>query len=72
VPEAVDGLLVAGRCISCDAIAGNTMRLIVPCLVTGQAVGVAAALAAQEGIAPRDVPVDALRSALRAQGAWLG
>jgi len=72
VPETIDGLLVAGRCISCDAIAGNTMRLIVPCLVSGQAAGVAAALAAQEGIAPRDVPVDALRSALRAQGAWLG
>jgi hypothetical protein len=72
VPEAMDGLLVAGRCISCDAIAGNTMRLIVPCLVTGQAAGVAAAIAAQQGCAPRDVPVDALRGALRAQGAWLG
>jgi len=72
VPEAIDGLLVAGRSISCDAIAGNTMRLIVPCLVSGQAAGVAAALAAREGIAPRHVPVDALRSALRAQGAWLG
>ena len=72
VPEAMDGLLVAGRCISCDAIAGNTMRLIVPCLVTGQAAGVAAAIAAHEGCAPRDVPVEALRGALRAQGAWLG
>jgi len=72
VPEAMDGLLVAGRCISCDAIAGNTMRLIVPCLVTGQAAGVAAAIAAQQGCAPRDVPAEALRGSLRAQGAWLG
>ena len=72
VPETVDGLLVAGRCISCDPIAGNTMRLIVPCLVTGQAAGVAAALAAQHGCAPRDVPVDRLRAALRMQGAYLG
>jgi len=44
----------------------------VPCLVTGQAAGVAAAIAVQQGIAPRHVPVDALRDALRAQGAWLG
>ena len=72
VPEAMDGLLVAGRCISCDAVAGNTMRLIVPCLVTGQAAGVAAAIAAQQACAPRDVPVETLRGALRAQGAWLG
>jgi hypothetical protein len=72
VPETIDGLLVAGRCISCDPIAGNTMRLIVPCLVTGQAAGVAAALAVQHGCAPRDVPVEPLRAALRAQGAWLG
>jgi hypothetical protein len=72
VPEAVDGMLVAGRCISCDEVAGNTMRLIVPCLVTGQAAGVAAAIAAQEGCQPRAVPVEKLRKALRAQGVWLG
>ena len=72
VPETVDGLLVAGRCISCDEVTGNTMRLIVPCLVTGQAAGVAAAIAAREGCPPRAVPVEALRAALIEQGVWLG
>jgi hypothetical protein len=72
VPETIDGLLVAGRCISCDPLAGNTMRLIVPCLVTGQAAGVAAAIAVQHGCAPRDIPIAPLRDALRAQGANVG
>ena len=72
VPETVDGLLVAGRCISCDAVTGNTMRLLVPCLVSGQAAGVAAALAVQAHCTPRHVPVEQLRAELRAQGAWLG
>ena len=70
--QAIDGLLVAGRCISADPIAGNTMRLIVPCFATGQAAGVAAALAARHACAPRDVPVDELRAELRAQGVYLG
>jgi ribulose 1,5-bisphosphate synthetase/thiazole synthase len=70
--QAVDGLLVAGRCISADLRAGNNMRLLVPCLVTGQAAGVAAALAAREGCFPQDVPVEALREALRAQDVYLG
>jgi NADPH-dependent 2,4-dienoyl-CoA reductase/sulfur reductase-like enzyme len=72
VPEGVDGMLAAGRCISCDPIAGNTMRLLVPCLVTGQAAGVAAAIAVQDGCSPRDIEVGKLRAALRGQGAWLG
>jgi hypothetical protein len=72
VPESVDGLLVAGRCISADPIAGNTMRLLVPCLATGQAAGAAAAIAAREGCAPCDVPVEALRDELRAQDVYLG
>jgi hypothetical protein len=47
------------------------MRLLVPCLVTGQAAGVAAAIAAQQGCQPRQVPVDALRVALLEQGVAL-
>jgi hypothetical protein len=70
--QAVDGLLVAGRCVSADPIAGNTMRLLVPCLATGQAAGVAAAIAAREPCALRDVSVEALREELRAQDVYLG
>lgn len=72
VPKGIDGLLVAGRSISCDYQACNTMRLIVPCLVTGQAAGCAAALSAQHTVRPRNVDITALRAALIAQGAFLG
>lgn len=72
VPETVDGLLVGGRCLSADLRAGNNMRLLVPCLATGQGAGVAAAIAAREGCAPRDVPVEALREELKAQDVYLG
>ena len=72
VPEDVDGLLVAGRCISCDYVACNTMRLIVPCFATGQAVGCAGALVAKERCNPRDVAIERLRAGLIRQDVYLG
>ncbi len=39
-------LLVAGRCISVDNSAWDALRVIPPCVVTGEATGTAAALAA--------------------------
>ena len=72
VPRNVDGLLVAGRCVSCDYQACNTLRLIIPCMVTGQAAGVAAAIAAQDRCVPRQVSMAKLRKALMAQDVYLG
>ncbi|MCX7014504.1 MAG: FAD-dependent oxidoreductase, partial [Candidatus Sumerlaeota bacterium] len=72
VPAAMDGLLIAGRCVSSDYKTCNTMRLIAPCFVTGQAAGVAAALAVKSRCAPRRAPVDDLRAALRKQNVNLG
>ena len=72
VPRALDGLLVGGRHISCDANSHGFMREIPQCWLTGHAAGVGAALAADLGVAPRAVPVDAIRKVLRAQGAHLG
>lgn len=72
VPIDVDGLLVAGRCVSCDYLACNSLRLIVPCLATGQAAGVAAALAVRGDVAPRDVPIADLRDSLARQDVYLG
>lgn len=40
-------LLVAGRCISVDNTAWDALRVIPPCVVTGEAAGTAAALAAK-------------------------
>ena len=47
------------------------MRQIPQCWITGQAAAAAAALAVQQGVAPRDVDVAALQSALLAQGVYL-
>ena len=47
------------------------MREIPQCWITGQAAAGAAALAVQQGVAPRDVDVAALQSALLAQGVHL-
>jgi len=70
VPKRIDNLLCAGRCLGTgDTI--DTFRLICPCFVTGQAAGVAASLAAQKGIAPRNLPYADLRRGLEAQKVYL-
>ena len=72
VPEKIDGILVAGRCISCDYEACNTLRLIVPCFATGQAAGCAAAIAAKDNCHPRQVSIEKLRTSLLGQDVYLG
>ena len=66
LPKKVENLLCAGRCLGKgDTI--DTFRLIVPCMVTGQAAGIAAALAAQKGITPRQLAYSDLAKGLEAQ-----
>ena len=72
VPNGVANLLVAGRSISADAMAGSATRMIPCCFVFGQAAGVAAALAAKNGFRPADLDVSQIRSILLEQGAYLG
>src|SRR5580693_6505938 len=67
VPRDVDGLLVAGRHISCDPSSHSFLREIPQCWLTGQAAGVAAALAAAKRCAPRAVPIAELQALLRRQ-----
>ena len=71
VPREVDGLLVAGRHISCDPSSHSFLREIPQCWLTGQAAGAAAALAVSRGCAPRAVPIAGLQALLRRQGAFL-
>lgn len=68
VPEKVDGLLVAGRCISATHMGIAAGKSMGNCMATGHAAGAAAAMAAQAGIAPRAVDVRRLRERLRADG----
>jgi len=72
VPEAVDGLLVAGRAVSSTHEALSAIRVMPPCFAMGEAAGTAAAIARKRAIAPRAVPIPDLRDALLAAGAYLG
>jgi len=72
VPRALDGLLAAGRHISCDANSHGFMREIPQCWLTGHAAGVGAAVAANRGVKPREVDVSEVRAILHQQGAHLG
>ena len=71
VPSQVDNLLVAGRHISSDAQTHTFMREIPQCWMTGHAAGVAAALSANSGMAPRELDVGEIQSALVKQGAFV-
>lgn len=72
LPKKMDNLLVAGRCISTASDIVDRVRLIPVCVVTGHAAGVASALAAKQGVTPRDVPVSEIQKVLKEQGAYLG
>lgn len=69
LPEALDGLLVSGRCISADYQAMSAMRVMGPCLAIGEAAGTAAGMAATANIRARSVDVASLRATLAAAGA---
>ncbi|MDX8457891.1 FAD-dependent oxidoreductase [Mesorhizobium humile] len=71
VPERVEGLLAAGRHVSCDPTTHSILREIPQCWLTGQAAGVAAAVAVQSGVQPRDVAVSRVRQILVRQGTYL-
>jgi hypothetical protein len=71
VPRQLDNILGAGRHVACDASSHTFMREIPQCWLTGQAAGVAAALAAGAGKPPRDVPANAIQRELLRQGVYL-
>lgn len=72
VPEKVDGLYVAGRCISVDTVAFGSTRNVPACAMTGEAAAIAAAHCAKNGIVPSRVPVSVVQHALRKSGVVLG
>ena len=71
IPLNVVNLLVAGRCISCDQTAHSSLRGAATCWGTGHAAGTAAALAARDSKAVRDVNILELQTTLLRQGAIL-
>jgi len=68
LPQGVEGLLAAGRCISADGEAWEVARVIPPAALTGQLSGIAATLAIAEGTTPDTLSAAAVQAAVRDQG----
>jgi len=66
LPQGVDNLLAAGRCISADREALGSSRVTGTCMALGQAAGTIAALAAKRSCPARDVPFEETKKALAA------
>ncbi|HSR10271.1 MAG TPA: FAD-dependent oxidoreductase, partial [Thermodesulfobacteriota bacterium] len=72
LPQGIDNLLVAGRCLSAEEEILGQLRLIPVCSATGQAAGVTAALALKQGEAPAVLDPAEIQAALRDQAMDLG
>lgn len=68
LPLDVENLLVAGRCISGTHRAHASYRVMSICMAMGEAVGVAAALSAQRGVAPREIAPSDIQNVLLQRG----
>ncbi|MCY4007311.1 MAG: FAD-dependent oxidoreductase [Rhodobacteraceae bacterium] len=69
LPKGLDNLIVAGRHYSADSEAQKLSREIPPCMVQGEAAGIAVTLALEAGSALRDVDYQNIQKRMRAQGA---
>lgn len=68
LPVGVDGLIVAGRCISATHVAMSSMRVQATCYALGQAAGVAATVAIDQDSHLADIEVAELHRRLAKQG----
>ena len=71
VPQAVEGILVAGRCISGTYEAHASYRVTADCVAMGQAAGTAACLAIDAAIPPHALDGRLVAASMVEQGAWL-
>lgn len=72
LPQKVEGLLVAGRCISSDQQSYESFRAMAPTMCLGEAAGTAAALCVKLQKSPKEINVEMLRDQLIKQGAEIG
>lgn len=70
-PKQLEGLLVAGRCVTSTWEAHMSTRNTVSCMAQGQAAGTAAAISVKENVLPRNVNITRLQKILRSQGVVL-
>lgn len=71
IPEKIENLIVAGRCISTTHEAMSAIRVMAPCMAMGEAAGRAAKMAIRQNILPSAIDVQKLRAELVEKGAYL-
>ena len=69
LPLSLEGILVAGRCISTTHEADGWTRSQPIAMQVGEGAGTVAAIAAHDGVVPRRVDIRKVHATLRAQGA---
>ncbi len=68
LPQKVENLLVAGRCVGGDKISHAATRQMMCCAVTGQGAGIAAAVSLKDNVTCRSVNIAAVQKVLKKQG----
>lgn len=71
IPKEIDGLIVAEKSISVSSIANGSSRLQPVVMTIGQAAGVAASLAVEQEIQPRELSMRDVQKHLLNADAWL-
>jgi hypothetical protein len=68
LPQNIENLLVAGRCVAGDRKSHAATRQMLCCAVTGQGAGVAAAVSLKDGVTCRGVSIAKVQKGLKRQG----
>lgn len=68
IPQKVDNLLVAGRCVAGDQMSHAAIRQMMCCTVTGQGAGVAAAVSIRQNKTCREVDIRRVQDTLEKKG----
>lgn len=71
IPAKHEGLIVAEKGISVSNVVNGTTRLQPCVMLTGQAAGTTAALAVQQNVSARNIPVRSVQEALLKAGAYI-
>ena len=68
LPQKVENLLVAGRCVAGDRMSHAATREMMCCAVTGQGAGAAAAVSVKDSVGCSQVNISKVQKCLRKQG----
>lgn len=70
LPERVEALLAAGRCLSCDREALGSLRVMPTCMATGTGAGIAAAMAVAADCRPHELDGQTVSQAVAGLASW--